>query len=271
MTGGLAPVVRLRSGRATLALVAIPIGRAPLGACEKLDGEAVTTVFVFVGPILMPVDTLYALRWRGTTPTGFQVRHHPKSVALAYLRWFVAPLAMMIAFIASIVDQHGPAVLSAKAQLILAIMAVVWMALIFASGRTTGVKARQRRVMAMHLGHAAPPELLFDGSLRLALEELDKTWDGAIGRDPSYRTDGGEALAWRDLYPKDVPERLLPLYYTACRYEAVLVNRQVLLNRANLAWRRIEGLFPDFESLRNSTLTVTSAALAARTVQAPSE
>jgi hypothetical protein len=202
----------------------IAAGRLTMGRCEGLDGEGVTTHFFFIGPFFVPLDTVYTVgHWRSAR--AFQVKRHAKSIALAYLRWCVAPLVMCIAFIAA-----EPPQLSDGGKLTLALMATAWLGLVFLTGRAWGRTARQRRVLSASVGHAAPPELLFSGTLGLVMEDLDRVWSKLAAEEES----------WRDLFPKDVSLRTLPLYYTLCRYEAALADEQVMRNRARLAWSRIE-------------------------------
>ena len=214
-------------------------GKLPIGRCEMLDGEGVVTHFVFLGPLLVPLDSVYALDvWRARR--AFQVRRNTKSIALAYLRWMVAPLVLMITFIAFAGNQEGPPELGFAAKVTLGVMGASWLALVSLAGRSYGASARQRRVLASFVGHAAPPELVFDGLSSMVIDDLEPTWSALAGREQSYRADGVASASWRDLYPKDVPTEALPLYYTLCRYEAARSGEHVMANRARLAWARVE-------------------------------
>jgi hypothetical protein len=228
--------------------VTIAAGSLPLGRCEILEGEGVMTNFFFVGPFLLPLDTVYSIGlWRGRR--GFAVKRHAKSVALAYFRWFVAPLALLITFIAGAGNSKGSPQLSDGVTLTLVLMLMAWLALIFVVGRTRGRDARQRRMLSAFAGHGAPPELLFSGTLGLVAENLNRAWVEHGAAEESYRADAKSAVSWKDLYPKDVPSSSLPLYYALCRYEAALADEPVLANRARLAWDRIEGDWGTFEPL----------------------
>lgn len=227
----------------------IAAGRLSMGRCEALNGEGVTTHFFFIGPFFVPLDTVYSVgHWRSAR--AFQVKRHAKSIALAYLRWCIAPLVMFIAFIAA-----GPPELSAAGKLTLTLMGTVWLGLVFLTGRTWGRAARQRRALAALVGHGAPPELLFSGTLGLVLEDLDGAWAKLAAKEESYRSEGKATLSWRDLFPKDVSPRTLPLYYTLCRYDAALSDEQVMRNRARLAWRRIEEDWTKYDRLLSAKRT----------------
>ena len=126
-------------------------GTMPLGRCEILDGQGVRTQFVFLGPLLVPCDSVY-----GSYKAAFPVHRPMKSVLYAYARWVVAPLAFGVACIAS--DGLGPVAIA---------VGIAWLALVFVAGRTFGEEARQRRLLASLVGHGAPPEILFRGTLQL--------------------------------------------------------------------------------------------------------
>ena len=202
--------------------MSIPFGKLPLGSCEIIDGQRVFTRFFFLGPFLVPMDSAYV----AGTGEPFPVRRHSKSIALAYARWIVLPLAMAITFIAGAGSQSGAPEMSGPVESALIALAVVWFGLVFVAGRVRGDEARKRRVMNSQVGHAAAPEWLFDGTVSIVLDELSEKWK--------------PKKSWRDTYPKDVPPNLLPLYYTLCRYEAVRTNRQVMATRARLSWHRLE-------------------------------
>src|SRR6266498_4089906 len=112
-------------------------GRLPLGRCDVLDGERVATQFLFLGPFLAPLDTVYAIG-SFSKARVFQVRRSMKSIALAYLRWVIAPLVVFITFIAASGPKAGPPELTRNAELTLAIMGLVWAAHCMVAGRTWG-------------------------------------------------------------------------------------------------------------------------------------
>src|SRR5262249_31661817 len=155
------------------------------------------------------------------------VRWHIPSVILAYARWVVAPLALLVAFVASVRDDaSGPHLRGAGAWTV-ASLAVAWLILVFLTGRSTGRNARQRRALAEHAGHCAPPELLTESIAREHLERIEHLWPAAMtGRDP-FRDGSPSLVPWREMFPKDVPERALSLYYALCRYEAAVTGEVI--------------------------------------------
>ena len=188
-------------------------GTWPLGRCEILDGESVRTRFLFFGPFIVPLESFYVGR------ESFQVQRPMRSVVLAYLRWVVSPIAFLVTV------GVGQGVTPA-----LGVVVAAWLALVFFTGRTFGDKARQRRALASIVGHGAPPEILRRGALELFLIDLERAWT----------LHGRTLLSWRDLYPKEVADRSLELYYALCRYDAALTGDPVMTNRARLAWERVQ-------------------------------
>jgi hypothetical protein len=178
-----------------------------------------------------------------------------KSIALAYLRWLVAPLVLAITFIAACSDEPGPPHLSETAKLTLAIMVCVWLAFVFLAGRTWGRAARQRHLLSACIGHGAPPELLFAGTLSLVIEDLERTWEKLAANEESHRSDRGATPSWKAVYPQDVSKRTLPIYYALCRYEAALSGDEVMTNRARLSWDRMERDWAKFAAPLSANVT----------------
>jgi hypothetical protein len=216
-------------------------GQIPMGRCEGLDGEFVFTRFFFLGPFLVPLETIYMLGLSPDAPR-FHVKRHGTSIALAYLRWVVAPITLLIVFIAFAGNAEGPPALQGSAVATLAAVVAIWLALVFLTARTWGRAARERRVLASCVGVAVRPEILFDGTLSLVIDHLERAW-----KELSVGEGGGQA--WRELYPKDVVPVHLPLYYALCRYDAALTGDPISRNRSRLAFARIDADFPKFESL----------------------
>jgi hypothetical protein len=223
--------------------VYVASGEIPLGSCERLGDERVVTRFAFLSFVFVPLDSLYVIGpWRGHR--GFQVRKSGKSIALAYAR-FLTPIVPFFTYVAFAANAEGAPTLSAGQITTLALMGLGWLALFFVAGRTFGRAARQRRALAHHAGIAAPPEILFDGTLGLVLEDLERAWKSAASKEDAYRAEPYRSTvaavpAWRDLFPKDVAPSTLSLYYALCRYAAALSGEEVLTNRARIAWERIE-------------------------------
>jgi hypothetical protein len=200
-----------------------------------LDGESVKARFMLLGPFMVPLETFYVAR-RLVLP----VRWYIPSVLLAYVRWVVAPLALLIAFIASVRDDaSGPHLQGAGAWTV-ASFSVAWLILVFLTGRTTGQAARQRRTLAHVTGHCAPPELLTEGIAREQLEQIEQLWPAAVMGGEPFRDGSPSQVPWREMFPKDVPERALSHYYTLCRYESAVTGEEIPTNRAHLTWQRIE-------------------------------
>jgi hypothetical protein len=187
-------------------------GTASLGRSDILDGESIRTNYFLFGPVLVPLDSAYWGR-----RTSFPVRRPARSVVLAYVQWSVLPIVLVVTGIVT------------HSQVAAAAVVLAWVVLWLLGGRTFGDEARKRRTLATFVGHAAPPEILHRGELEIALRDLEHVW----------HVHGKTLLDWRSLYPAEVPERALPLYYALCRYEASLGGENVMKNRARLAWDRI--------------------------------
>jgi hypothetical protein len=200
-----------------------------------LDDESVRTRFLVVGPFMVPLEMFY-VAGRDVLP----VRWHIPSVLLAYARWVVAPLAVLIAFIASTRDDASGSHLQGNGFWATASLVVVWLILVFRTGRSTGQEARQRRALAEYAGHGAPPEMLTEGAARDQLEQLEGFWPAAVTTGDPFRGASPSLVSWREMFPKDVPRRALLLYYALCRYEAAVTGEMIPANRARLAWQRID-------------------------------
>jgi hypothetical protein len=184
------------------------IGSLPMGRCERLDGEGVVTRFFFFGPFFVPLDSVYALGF-SSKDGALPVRRHARSIALAYFRWLLAPLALFVTFLASRTEVEGPPQLSNVGKVSLAILIAAWLGIVFITGRTWGREMRQRRLLSGCVGHGAPPELLFAGAARLVVNDLEKVWEKLVPAG-SYRGSAKESGWWKGAFPHEVSESSLP-------------------------------------------------------------
>jgi hypothetical protein len=232
--------------------VHITVGKIRMGRCETLDGESVFTKFLLLGPVFVPLDSFYAFGFWGRHG-GFPIKRCAKSIAFAYLRWFVAPVVLFIGFFSAMGPEATSPHLTNASGVVLTILLAAWLASVLLSGRTWGREARERRILALSVGHGAPPERLFSGTLRLVLEDLERLWEVSSAGDASYRSDARASRSWKDVYPNELSERLLPIYYALCRYQAASVDdveeAEVMTTRARFVWERIENGWPAYEAL----------------------
>jgi hypothetical protein len=104
-----------------------------------------------------------------------------------------------------------------------AIGCLVWLGLVLDDN------ARKRRVLARVAGRDAPPERLVRAALESAMDDLESAWN----------IHGRTLLTWRYLYPAEVADRSLELYWALCRYDAALTGDPVMTHRARVAWERV--------------------------------
>jgi hypothetical protein len=221
-------------------VAAFLFGHALCGRWSSVDGEGVCTKFFVLGVPILPEEAFYVvgnpLRPKRTIPARWSKR----SILLAYLRWVIGPIAVFVTMLATAVDAGGgTAPIGGQHPVAMAGVVVAWLALVFLSGRAHGRNVAQRRLMKKYLGHAAAPELLTADAARAELARLEEIWDAGAAKESSYR-EGDAQRPWREAFPKDVRNHLVPLFYALSRYEAAITGDEIRSNRARLAWERIE-------------------------------
>jgi hypothetical protein len=219
----------------------IVVGRGLAGRWASVDGEAVRTRFFGLVVPLVPIETLYVIGSFQKPKRTLAARTSAASIAMAYLRWIVAPIVVALALFGSFFDaytgfgrQHAVAIAGVFAG---------WAALAFLTGRDHGRRVAQRRLMKRYLGHAAAPEMLTVDSAKAELARLEEIWNAATAKDSPY-LEGDKARPWREVYPKEVRNSLVALYYALSRYDAAVTGETVRTDRARLAWERLEGPIP---------------------------
>jgi hypothetical protein len=221
-------------------VVGFLFGHALCGRWASVDGEGVCTKFFILGVPIFPVDALYVVGNPVRPKRTLPARWSKRSIVLAYLRWVIGPIVVVATWLATAVDAGvGPQPIGGQHPVAMLGVVAGWLALVFLSGRTHGRQVAQRRLMKRYLGHAAPPELLTEAAARAELERLEQMWTALAAKDSPYR-EGEASQPWRDAFPKDVRNSVIPLFYALCRYDAAISGDEIRENRARLAWERIE-------------------------------
>jgi hypothetical protein len=220
----------------------MPFGASPLlfGSTSIWRGERIATAVLWIGPVFVPLESFYQTDGLQGRLRGMPIRRSASSVLLAYARWLVAPVLVFIVFLSFVINQPaGPPNLQPSQFATLGLLGMGWLLLVFGTGRTFGAESKKRGVLYATVGHAAPPELLHTGQLKVGLEAIHVKWRqlgaGALlpREEPVHDPD------WQTTFPKDVATAALPLYYALCRYQAALDHDQMMRNRAQLAWTRL--------------------------------
>lgn len=177
------------------------IGTDSFGKVERLGEESVQTEFFCVVLPLWPLRSYYEHHTSDGTSTT-EIRLHPTSVALGYLR-VATWMAALILGLPALDDRERWGHLLVPA-IVLTVMATL---LTFAVGRLSGAERRRRELLRRVVGTGAPPELLppstrdtiRDSLVARWYDEHDLKWADAIAA--STRSELLVALAEYHLRP----------------------------------------------------------------------
>ncbi len=222
-------------------MAAFVFGHALCGRWSSVDGEGVCTKFFVLGVPIVPEQAFYVIGNPFRPKRTLPARWSKRSILLAYLRWVIGPIAVFATMLATVGRRRrrDGAPIDGQHPVAMAGVVAAWLALVFLTGRAHGRGVAQRRLMKKYLGHAAAPELLTADAARAELARLEEIWDAGAAKESSYR-EGEASRPWRDAFPKDVRNHLVPLFYALSRYEAAITGDEIRANRARLAWERIE-------------------------------
>ena len=188
----------------------IRIGTVFTGTVDQVGEESIQTKFFMIGVPLIPLESFFVTRDRGTGVDGFPIQLHLKSVLLAYLRWgsFIA------AVIGGVVAMVTPSYRRGPADFIMAGVAVVgWVFLTFFAGKPNKATLARRLVFKAATGISATPDLLPSHVAGEIHESLKK--------NPMQ-----DNAAWR---------------FVASSYQARVENNEQARAAAEVAWTQLAG------------------------------
>lgn len=146
------------------------IGTDSFGKVERLGKESVQTEFFCVVLPLWPLRSYYEHHTSDGTSTT-EIRLHPTSVALGYLRVVTWMAALMLG-VAALADYPRWGGLLAPALGLTAVASV----LTFALGRLSSGERKRRELLRRVVGTGAPPELLPSSTRDTIRDSLEARW-----------------------------------------------------------------------------------------------
>jgi len=149
------------------------LGVRTLGEIDEVEGESLATRFLYVGPLMFPLDGIYR------TPRGdYEVPLVPRSVVLAYARTYTALVALLAAVGAGISLFHpqGQAWIALACAPAVLVAGILWWMTAFRLGRASEDDAERRRLLHAVTGTSAYPHMLPERVARNVLRGLERSW-----------------------------------------------------------------------------------------------
>ncbi|MHC1782404.1 MAG: hypothetical protein AB9891_06530 [Anaerolineaceae bacterium] len=182
----------------------IEIGIVFTGEVDKINQESIQTKFFVLGLPLFPLGSYYCLSRDSQGIEGIRIKMNFKSVAIAYLRWWLgigSVTGIIIALAAETYLILFPSVLG----LAIAI-STIWI------GRLSKEEMARRQLLVQTTGMGIPPNLLPESSVLEIGARLENTWEES-SNDLIFRD-------WRNLPSiSSVPRNLLPLLFCLALYK----------------------------------------------------